>query len=361
MAYRINKDNYLELKKLERAIYGGQQPSQPSPGPKPNMNPPVRPRQNRLATTRQTQEQIQEQTIQKIQADADAELAAIESAKNTELKNKYGSTKQYYVMNESKNAIITFMDQLKCCQIELNIGYDSNIHPDKKAFLEILKKNYDKMVNIIVSKNQNTQEIASITNYVSPEDIQQYFSKHYEKNITNIFDAYEMFLKRFTEEIKNKKIPFYVVLPIGRRNNPLMKSDNVPAICNPTKSVPEITKIPDCHLLLSAQYLVRIRLPLKELYDVTANNAYPPELHIYLFNLLQRIDRQIDICNYIVKEQKLHNYEITASCMYNKGKFGDRQIYDNRICESNKKVKSQKDCDIGCEYDKKTSTCKTVQ
>lgn len=400
MSYRTNKNDYLELKRLEHNDYigiGGQTKPLPSPQTNPQMKPQSRSLPKLLPTpqskqplsmsqlnrnpvsaptpTAKTEEELfQEdeerarQQYLKMDAELKADLAKEELAKLEELKRKYGSTTYYHPINEMKQSIKKVLAELTCCGKELNIEYDSDILPEKMLFLDTLKKHYAKMVAEIITKNPSAATIDNVIDYVSVDDIQSHIEKNYEPIIRNIFNAYESFIKAFTADIKKQKIPFYSIFPINRKkNSSLIGNTPTPTKCNMDLSGQ------DCYLVLASKGLITIILPIDELYKIINKdpNAYPGALQKYIAELLERLKRQLELFNYIVIDQELHNYKSTAKCMYNKGKYGDRIIYDNRVCPPNK-VKSSKECVLPCpdpkkeciqpcSYDKKNSKCKLAE
>jgi hypothetical protein len=395
--YLQNKKNYSDLKQLE---YGGgiTSPKRVNRWASPGIT---------LSSTRKTKNEQEnaklmeiEQQLLKAHSETQAEIDAINLAEKTsnisrtsrmanraqriaeikdytnernknaqeianlaELKIKYGSTQYYYPMNELKKQIIMFIDELICCEEENNIGYGSTIPAEQKQFHEIIKKNYTIMADAIRKNNLNSRKMSEIYNYVPIEKIQSYFETNYKQIIDSIFDAYETFIQNYTFDVKMKKIPFYVVVPITRNTNNSMKNENsiMPDSCNSNKLVKvgqnlSGSSIENCYLMLGTQGLTRILLPLEELYKtVTSSSNYPSELQTYIKNIVQILQQKIAIINYIKKEQELHNYEIASICSYNKAKYGDKKIYDNRSCP--KTIKNAKDCVLPCTYDKKSNGC----
>ena len=244
-----------------------------------------------------------------------------------------------------KQSLKTCLNELRCCEYEIEIERSENIPNNKRKFLDTLKKNYTIMSDKIHANIPSIKDISEIKNYISPENIHSHIKKKYEPIIKTIFTEYISFLQNLLEDIKKEKIPFYNLIPIARNFN-----EQISHTCEGA------TSKQNCHLLFSVHCLARIKLPLGELQSILKDNfGYLGELNEYVSALNNKLKNQIEIINYIKKDTELHNYEQSYTCSYNKKMYGNINIHDNRMCPKN--IKNPKDCKPPCEYHKKTKQC----
>lgn len=288
---------------------------------------------------------LQMEEMKKMEEETKTEEDAIIATELADLKEK--SKKYYRNLDELRNTLKTFMSELNCCEYDIEIQFSKNISESQKKFLSILKTDYVEMSNKIRNINPTAKTISEITNYVPVEDIYSHIKTNYEPIIKNIFTLYIEFIKKFTDDIKKEKIPFYKLYPIARNSNEV-----IPKSCQNN-----FHNIPDCYLvLLGAQILTRITLIFSDFFKIINDNSiYPEDLINYIKNTIELLSSRVEIYNYIIGLMELHNYNTSYTCTYDKKKYGEINIYDKRTCPG--KVKSSKECEKPCEYNKKNNTC----
>ena len=226
-----------------------------------------------------------------------------------------------FQINEFYSQITKFNNEISCCRGEMNINGITN--DKQKMFIQILKKNYDVMVN----KNE-PHKLSEIINLVPLGEIDKYITPNIVTTTIGYFNNYYDFLNNSFNDIVTEKIPFYKIKPVARSNNKQIDEQ-----CKTEHVI-----IENCHLTrLGAQSLVRISMPISDLLKAVlsdSNKTEKTEMESILVEFVNIMNDRINKFNELIR--KIDNYNMENFYTYDEKHvpiYGYITIIDINSCQ----------------------------
>jgi hypothetical protein len=248
-------------------------------------------------------------------------------------------------LEELKQRLAHLVNELHCCKKEIwREAHYKVYNPNKKKFLSIVDIDYSKLVFKIDPNDSLEEEILTIDNHVSPENVYSHMDNKYTPVINLILTSYMEFIRKYVEDVKKAKVPFYELRPRIRSLD-----NQLPKTCG-------AIVFNDCHMLVGTRKFANITLIIDKLYADTKDDPnYPDNLKVYLANMSKEVKHQLETLNCIKTSMELHNKDLTYKCIYKENTYGNIKITDPATCPP--KTKKVDDCKPPCVYDKTKKGC----
>lgn len=278
-----------------------------------------------------------------------------------------------YAFDELNMAIITIINELNCCHTDImnvykdytalltygkSINYDickdlqfvkftkepfdqttnALICSKLDKFLDLQKHNFDIMHDYI-NKKFNVATIKNINNTIKLATVYQHYKDNYDKPVSALFHLSMLLAQALRRNIETDDLP-YVKFYVDDRTSGCDSSIKY-----------------DCLLMLFAQKLPRLKMPIDEIHKVLIKLNSPlkqkyDELAKYIKNYIDQINEHVRIID-SHNMTKYHSEYIRLET----GQFN--KINDILKCEQCNKQKNKKlCCGAPCKHNSFLATCK---